>query len=292
MEIAINHIENRIFVIRGTQVMLDRDLAEMYGVETKVLNQAVKRNKDRFPDTFRFQLSKDELDELVTNCDRFATLKHSSYRPFVFTEQGVAMLSAVLRSAVAVNVSIQIMQTFVSMRKALVNLHGIIQRLEGVEIKQLKTDEKLERVLQALEKDTVPKQGVFFEGQLFDAHVFVSSLIKQARKSVVLIDNYVDENTLVLLSKRKKNVRCIIYSKPKAVLLKDLEKFNRQYPTIDYIENHGAHDRFLMFDDSYLYHFGASLKDLGSKCFAFSRLDGFMPEIKLHLLNMKENNNL
>lgn len=266
--------------------MLDRDLAEMYGVATKVLNQAVKRNYNRFPETFRFQLTQSELNELVTNCDRLATLKHSTTIPHVFTEQGVAMLSAVLRSDIAIDISIQIMQAFVSMRKALMGLHGIIQRLEGVELKQIRTDETLEKVLLALEKDTIPQQGVFFEGQLFDAHVFVSNLIKKAKESVVLIDNYVDENTLVLLSKRKKNVGCIIYSKPKAHLLIDLEKFNQQYSPIEFVENHGAHDRFLILDNDSLYHFGASLKDLGRKCFAFSRMDVVLPELKSGLLKV------
>jgi len=285
LEITITHIENRIFTLRGVQVMLDRDLAEMYGVATKVLNQAVKRNHSRFPVTFRFQLTQLELNELVTNCDRLVTLRHSATIPYVFTEQGVAMLSAVLRSDAAINISIQIMQAFVAMRKALMGLHGVIQRLEGVELKQIRTDEKLEKVLLALEKDNTPEQGVFFEGQLFDAHVFVSNLIKKAKESVVLIGNYVDENTLVLLSKRKKNVGCTIYSKPKAPLLRDLEKFNQQYPPVEFIENHGAHDRFLILDDDSLFHFGASLKDLGRKCFAFSRMDLVLPELKSGLLN-------
>ena len=286
LELTITHIENRIFTLRGVQVMLDKDLGEMYGVATKVLNQAVKRNQGRFPETFRFQLTKDELNELVTNCDRLASLKHSNSMPYVFTEQGVAMLSAVLRSPIAIDVSIQIMQAFVSMRKALLGLHGIIQRLEGVELKQIKTDEKLEKVLLALERDNIPQQGVFFEGQLFDAQVFVSKLIKQAKESIVLIDNYVDETTLVLLNKRKKKVHCTIFSRPKVALLKDLEKFNKQYPSIEFIENHGAHDRFLILDDDCLYHFGASLKDLGLKCFAFSRMDAILPELKSGLLKV------
>jgi len=286
LELTITHIENRIFTLRGVQVMLDKDLGEMYGVATKVLNQAVKRNQGRFPETFRFQLTKDELNELVTNCDRLASLKHSNSMPYVFTEQGVAMLSAVLRSPIAIDVSIQIMQAFVSMRKALLGLHGIIQRLEGVELKQIKTDEKLEKVLLALERDNIPQQGVFFEGQLFDAQVFVSKLIKQAKESIVLIDNYVDETTLVLLNKRKKKVHCTIFSRPKVALLKDLEKFNKQYPAIEFIEKHGAHDRFLILDDDCLYHFGASLKDLGLKCFAFSRMDAILPELKSGLLKV------
>jgi hypothetical protein len=195
-------------------------------------------------------------------------LKHSSTLPYAFTEQGVAMLSAVLRSNVAVQISIQIMQSFVSMRRTFRNLHGVIQRLEYVEMKQVQTDSKLEGILQALEQDTIPRQGVFFEGQLFDAHVFV---------------NYIDETTLLLLSKRRENVHCTIYSRPKSTLLKDLEKHNKQYPQITFEENCSCHDRFL-FIDAQLYHFGASLKDLGNKCFAFSKMDGLRVEIEAKLL--------
>jgi len=275
-------IENRIFNLRETHVMIDRDLAELYQVETKVLNQAVKRNIERFPEYFRFQLLQNELDELVTICDRLLVLKHSSRLPFAFTEQGVAMLSAVLRSDVAVQISIQIMQSFVSMRRTFRNLQGVIQRLEHVEMKQVQTDSKLEGILQALEKDAIPRQGVFFEGQLFDAHVFVSRLIKKAKSTLVLVDNYIDETTLLLLSKRNENVQCTIYSRPKSSLLKDLEKHNRQYPQISFVENCSSHDRFLNVDTQ-LYHFGASFKDLGNKCFAFSRMDGLRSEIEAKL---------
>ena len=281
-------ILRKILNIRGCKVMLDSDLAELYRVETKVLNQAVKRNIERFPDEFRFILNEKELDHLRS---QFVTSSFSHggrrYQPFVFTEQGVAMLSAVLKSEVAVKVSIQIMQAFVSMRKTLSHAEGLIQRLEIVEFKQHKTDTKLEKVLQALEMDQVPKQGVFFEGQLFDAHLFVSKLIKQAHSSLELIDNYVDETTLLLLSKRNKQVACRLFSKPRATLLNDIEKHNRQYDVIKFIENHSSHDRFLILDDAQLYHFGASFKDLGRKCFAFSRMDSLWPEIKSRLLKAK-----
>jgi hypothetical protein len=278
-------IENKIFTIRDTQVMIDRDLAELYQVETKVLNQAVKRNIERFPEYFRFQLLKNELDELVTICDQFMVLKHSSTLPYAFTEQGVAMLSAVLRSNVAVQISIQIMQSFVSMRRTLRNVQGVIQRIEHIEMKQVQTDSKLETVLKALEKEVIPRQGIFFEGQLFDAHVFVSQLIKKARFQLVLVDNYIDESTLLLLTKRKDQVKCIIYSRPKVSLLKDLEKHNRQYPHISFKENCSSHDRFLIVDKQ-LYHFGASFKDLGNKCFAFSRMDALRSEIEAKLLEV------
>jgi hypothetical protein len=286
MEITINQIENRIYTIRGIQVMLDSDLAEMYDVETKVLNQAVKRNLDRFPNEFRFQLTKDELDNLRSQIVT-SSLSHGGRRglPYVFTEQGVSMLSAVLRSNTAIKVSIQIIQAFVTMRKTFANLHGLIQRLEGLESKQLITDSKLEKVLKALEKDSQPKQGIFFEGQLFDAHVFASDLIKKAQKSLVLVDNYIDETTLFLLSKRKKGVECTVHTRNDATLKKDIEKHNLQYPEISVIENRSSHDRFLVIDDTNLYHIGASLKDLGNKCFAFSRMDDLLGDVQTKLLS-------
>jgi hypothetical protein len=285
MEISLSHIENKIFTIRGVRVMQDSDLAEMYRVETRVLNQAVKRNLERFPASFRFQLTANEFQHLISQSVT-SSVTHGGRRnsPYVFTEQGVAMLSAVLRSDIAVQVSIQIMQAFVAMRKTLGQLHGVIQRLEGLELKQWQTDSQLEQVLKALEKYHKPHQGIFFEGQLFDAHVFASDLIKQASKSVVLVDNYVDETTLLLLSKRKKQVACTVYTRIHAALAKDLDKHNQQYPAITLLENRGSHDRFLILDDTQLYHIGASLKDLGNKCFAFSRMDEVLPELSTKLL--------
>lgn len=197
--------------------MLDRDLAEMYQVETRILNQAVKRNLERFPDSFRFQLTEDEIQNLRSQ-SVISSEEHGGRRfsPYAFTEQGVAMLSAVLRSEIAVKVSIQIMQAFVAMRKTLGNLHGVIQRLEGVELKQLQTDSKLEQIFQALEKEIKPKQGIFFEGQLFDAHVFASDLVKKAKESIVLLDNYVDKlRCYYSASERKVSlVPCVPVSKP------------------------------------------------------------------------------
>ena len=287
MEISISPIENKIYTLRGLQVMLDSDLAELYQVEPRVLNQAVKRNSERFPENFCFQLTDAEWQSLRS---QIVTLKsgkgkHRKFLPYMFTEQGVSMISAVLRSDIAVKVSIQIIQTFVAMRKALGPLHGIIQRLEGVELKQLQTDSKLEQVLKALEKDLPSQQGIFFEGQLFDAYLFASNLIKQANKSMVIIDHYVDETTLLLLSKRKKQVSCTVHTRINASLKKDLEKHNQQYPAIRLVENRSSHDQFIIIDETQLYHIGASLKDLGNKCFAFSRMDDVLPELSTKLLN-------
>lgn len=268
-------IQNLILSIHGAQVMIDRDLAELYQVPTKRLNEQVKRNIDRFPKPFRFQLSNKEKNELVANCDRFENLKHSSVRPYVFTEQGVAMLSSILRSETAVKVSIQIIDAFVGMRKFISQNAGIFQRLENVELKQLEADKNFKKLFDALQsKDLEPKQGIFFDGQIFDAYKFVSGLIRKANKSILLIDNYIDETVLGLFTKKKKNVAATIFTNKitKAMLL-DVEKFNSQYPTLELKKFTKAHDRFLIIDDKHVYHFGASLKDLGKKWFAFSKFD-------------------
>jgi hypothetical protein len=275
---------NRIFSLRDTQIMLDRDLAELYQVTTKALNQAVKRNNARFPSEFKFQLTPREMTQLVTECDRFSPLKHSSVMPYAFTEQGVAMLSAILKSELAIEISIQIMNAFVAMRKQRNQLHTVISRIESIEVKQAVTENKLNTVLVALEYEKAPKQGVFFEGQLFDAYVFASDLIRQAKISIEMIDNYVDERTFMLLSKRNKGVSCTIYTRKTAIILNDLERHNAQYPTIKLINHRSSHDRFIIIDNRRLYHLGASLKDLGKRCFAFSQMDDLLPLLRKNLL--------
>ncbi|WP_192348631.1 ORF6N domain-containing protein [Algoriphagus sp. Y33] len=273
--ITLKQIENRIFGIRGAQVMIDRDLAEMYEVEVKRLNEQVKRNIHRFPESFRFQLTNTEKNELVANCDRFEMLKHSSSNPYAFTEQGVAMLSAVLRSDTAIKVSIQIMSAFVEMRKLIANHSGLLQRMEGIERKQLETDNKFEQVFKALEsKNTIPRQGVFFDGQVFDAYELVSRIIRSAVRSITLIDNYLDESTLVHLSKKSASVKVLLYSKniSKQMGL-DVRRADEQYGYFEIKPFAKSHDRFLIIDSTEVYHLGASLKDLGKKWFAFTRLD-------------------
>jgi hypothetical protein len=273
------YIQRKIYTIRNVQVMLDTDLADFYGIGTKVLNQAVKRNKERFPEDFMFQLMKEEKDELVTNCDHLQHLKFSSVLPKVFTEQGVAMLSGVLKSDTAVKMSIQIMSAFVAMRKFIINNAQLFQRIDTVERRQLKhemeTDEKFEKVFNALQKDKLdPKQGIFFDGQIFDAHKFISDLIRKAEKSIILIDNYIDDSVLHLFTKRKKDIAVKIYTANLSkTLLTDLKKFNAQYSPIEIKEFKDSHDRFMIIDDTDIYHFGASLKDLGRKWFAFSKFD-------------------
>jgi hypothetical protein len=272
--VPVENIKSMIFSFRGLQVMIDRDLAELYGVGTKVLNQAVKRNIERFPNDFRFQLTDYEKHKLVTNCDRFRKLKHSSVNPYAFTEQGVAMLSTVLRSETAIRASIQIMRAFVELKKFISTNAAIFQRLENVEMKQIATDEKIERIFKALENNNLkPKQGIFYNGQIFDAYKFITELIKGAKKSIVLIDNYIDETVLTLFSKNQK-VDVKIYTKNVTKQLKlDLEKYNAQYKSIEIKKFNQAHDRFLIIDEKEVYHFGASLKDLGKKWFGFSKFD-------------------
>ena len=268
-------IENRIFNLRGEPVMIDRDLADMYQVETKVLNQAVKRNIERFPEQFRFQLNNTEKNELVTNCDRFTNLKHASTNPYAFTEQGVAMLSAVLRSAVAIEVSIQIMNAFVQMRKTIGNNLSLLQLSEDFKQHKLETDSKFEQVFKALEAPEIEhKQGIFFNGQTYDAYDFINTLIKIAKQQIILIDNYIDDTVITQLTKKKKNVEVLLLSKTLSKKLQlDIEKANTQYPTFTAIPFAESHDRFLILDQKEVYHIGASLKDLGKKWFAFSKLE-------------------
>lgn len=266
-------IENRILTLRGLPIMIDRDLADLYGVETKALNQAVKRNIDRFPKSFRFQLTDLEKDELVTNCDRFDTLKHSKVNPYAFTEQGVAMLSAVLKSETAVRTSIRIIEAFVAMRNFLINNASIFQRIERIEMKQLRTDEKVDAILDKLGDGDKPKEGVFFNGQIFDAYSLVANLIREAKVRIVLIDNYIDDTVLVQLSKRQPGVTVDIYTgQISRQLRQDVEKHNEQYPGVTLHKCTKAHDRFLVIDED-VYHIGASLKDLGKKLFAFSKME-------------------
>lgn len=275
-------VEQKIFTIRDVQVMLDRDLAELYQVETRVLIQAVKRNKNRFPADFIFQLSESEFQKwksqnVISNADKMGLRRP----PYAFTEHGVAMLSAVLRSEVAVQVSIQIMQAFVKMRKFFLNNASVFQRLDQVEIKQLKTEEKIDQIFKALEAgQPKPDKGIFFEGQIFDAYAFVADLIRIAEKEIILIDNYVDESVLTLLSKRAPGVKAIIYTRTISKQLNlDLEKHQQQYPPIKVKVLANSHDRFLMIDQKVLYLIGASLKDLGKKWFGFSKLNDFIPEM-------------
>jgi len=283
-------IQSRIFTIRGVQVMLDSDLADIYGVEVRVLNQQVRRNADRFPEEFMLQLTPQESNSLRSQnvtldadgslSSQNVTLKkgrgqHRKYLPHAFTEQGVAMLSTVLRSETAVRTSIQIINAFVALRRFLLTNAHVFQRLDTLEWKQLETDMKVGKILTAIEsKEIRLKQGIFFQGQVFDAYIFVSDIFKSAEESIIVIDNYLDDSVLTLLTKRRKGVKVLLLTKNMTnALVQDVKKCNEQYPSIEIKEFRNAHDRFIILDNSTVYHFGASLKDLGKKLFAFSKME-------------------
>jgi hypothetical protein len=274
-------IQQQILVLRGKQTLLDRDLAKIYQVDTKVLNQAVKRNIDRFPLEFRFQLNNYELEQLVTNCDRFNPLKHTSNLPYAYTEQGVAMLSTVLRSKIAIQVSVQIMKAFVAMRHTFLSNQEIFARISSIELKQQFTDDKVNQLFKALEQNELPLSfGIFYDGEIFDAYKFVLQLIKSAKSSIILIDNYIDENTLTMLSNRNHNVKATIFTiNVNNKLQLTFAKHHEQYPQIELKQLLKCHDRFLIIDENELFHFGASLKDLGKKWFAFSKMNDLLPEL-------------
>ena len=291
-ELAGN-IEPLIKVIRGQQVMLDKDLAMLYGVEAKVLNQAVKRNVERFPNDFRFQLTKEEClrSQIVTLNEKQG--QHLKYMPYAFTEQGVAMLSSVLRSQTAIEVNIQIMRAFVSMRHFMVINASVFSRLETIEYHQLEmqqhqqeTDKRIDEVFRRLDEGNAkPKQGVFYNGQIYDAYTFVSDLIKSAKKRIVLIDNYVDETVLTLLDKRDNNVSAIIYTQQISRQFQlDIDRHNAQYAPIDVETFRLSHDRFLCIDND-VYHIGASIKDLGKKWFGFSKMEILTPDELVERIN-------
>ncbi len=276
--ITRQEIENRIYTIRGQQVMLDSDLARIYQVETKVFNQAVKRNTERFTESFRFQLTQEEFDtvnlrsQIVTSSLNYGGRR---YQPYVFSEQGIAMLSAVLRSDIAIKVSIEIMNAFVEMRKILVDNAALFHRLDKIELKQIDADQKFEEIFKALETGKLhSEKGIFYDGQIFDSYAFVSDIIRSGQSSIILIDNYVDDTVLTLLGKRNDNVSATIYTKSVSNQLRlDVQRYNSQYAPVEVKIFSDSHDRFLIIDNIELYHIGASLKDLGKKWFAFSKMD-------------------
>ena len=268
---SIKEIEEKIFTFRGIQVMIDKDLADVYGVKTKALNQAVKRNVERFPERYRFQLSDNELDELVTKCDRLQILKHSSSNPYAFTEQGVSMLASVLKSDTAVQTSIKIIDAFVAMRHFMLNNAKLFTEIDNLKQHQIETDvhllendKKIEQILTLLDKNKdEDKQRLFFDGQIFDAFSFMVSIV-----------NYVNVETLDILAKKKEMVNVqIITSKNTKLTQFDIDKFNAQYPTLTLNFIDKFHDRFFIIDHSTAYHIGASIKDAGKKCFGVNLIN-------------------
>jgi len=281
-----------IVIVREQQVLIDRDIAMLYGVETRTLNQSVKRNIKRFPERFRFQLTKQEMQELITNCDRFESMKHVPSLPYAFTEQGISMLSAVITSQTAIDMSIRIMDAFVGMRRYFSSNANVLQRLDRVEMQQLEnkqwmeqTDSKIEQILETIEERTpklLPEQ-VFPTGCVWDAWTYISDLVRSARKRIVLIDNFVDDRVLSLFTKRADGVSATIHTRYNEQFLIDLQKHNTQYPEIEFIQlPHRNHDRFLIIDDK-VYLLGASLKDMGAGLCAVTEMS-ITPETILELL--------
>ena len=270
-------IQNLIYTIRGKQVMVDSDLATLYQVTTKRLNEQVRRNKNRFPSEFMFRLTAEEYEYLRSqNATSSENNAHGGrrYMPYVFTEQGIAMLSAVLKSDIAVEVSVKIMNSFVEMRNFLLSNREMFARLDRVELKQLETDKRLEKVFNYIATNTEVKQNIFFDGQIYDAFSFIVGLVKKAKKEIILIDNYVDVNTLNILCKKNKGVDVVITTAGKGNLsTKDITKFNAQYPKLSVKTNTDFHDRFLIVDKTEVYHIGASIKDAGKKSFGITKIE-------------------
>lgn len=271
-----NNIRDLIYYLRGKQVILDSDVAMLYHYETKMINQTVKRNIERFPEKFCFQLTENEVKE---NWSQFVTssrkkeIKHRGrkYLPYAFTEQGIAMLSGLLRNDIAIKVSINIMDAFIEMRKFLINNGQIFNRLTSVEYKLLEHDKKFDEVFNQLQYDENINQKIFFEGQVYDAFSMIIDLIRKANNEIILIDNYIDIETLNLLSKKNKDVSVKIYTKSNTKInIKDINKFNTQYSNLKIKYTDKFHDRFLILDQKYIYHIGASIKDAGKKCFGIT----------------------
>ena len=309
----VEQIESLILTIRGKQVILDRDLARLYGVETGRLNEQVKRNIERFPEDFMFQLTKEEFEDwksqfAISNGDssrsQFATLDDEEKwksqfaisnsikmgarkLPYAFTENGIAMLSGVLRSPMAIATNIHIMRAFNAMRHFIGSHAQVFQRIEVLERTQLslvafkeETNRNFEEVFRRLDDNSEkPEKGIFYDGQIFDAYSFINERIREAKKRIVLIDNYVDDSVLTMLDKRNKGVDAVVYTKNISRQLSlDFEKHNAQYAPIEIEQFDRAHDRFLCIDDT-VYLIGASLKDLGKKWFGFVKLEQTTDEL-------------
>ena len=292
-DISNEEIKNLIYTIRGKQVMLDSDVAMLYHYQTKRINEAVKRNKERFPENFCFQLTTEEIENIKmpnevlnfkseNNWSQFATssksenIKHrgKKYLPYVFTEQGIAMLSGLLKNDIAVQVSINIMNAFVEMRKFLIQNGQIFERLTNIEYKLLEHDKKFNEVFNQLQKEENIKQKIFFEGQIYDAYSLIIDIIKKANKKILIIDNYIDDSVLKMLAKKNNNVEVVILTSDRSNIQQiDVQKFNKEYSKLKVAKTNKFHDRFIVIDNGEMYHLGASIKDLGKKCFGINKIE-------------------
>ena len=269
-------IKNLIYTIRDKQVMLDSDVAMLYNCETKYLNRVVKRNIERFPKEFCFQLTEEEY-----NCLRcqFVTLnksgrgQHRKYMPYVFTEHGITMLAGLLKSEIAVSISIKIVNTFIDMRRFITNNSHVFERLTNLEYKLLEHDKKFDKLFDVFQNEEI-KQKIFFEGQIWDSYSLIIDIIKRANNKILIIDNYIDDSILKMLIKKKKCVEVVILTSEKSKISKlDIQKFNKEYPTLKIAKTNKFHDRFIVVDNKELYHCGASIKDLGKKCFGINKIE-------------------
>ena len=263
--------------------MLDSDVAMLYHYETKKINQAVKRNIDRFPERFCFKLTEEELETMWSQIVITSKLEDNKYRskkylPYVFTEQGIAILSGLLKNEIAVQVSIKIMDAFVEMRKYInLNKH-LFEKVVTIESKMdkkfIEYDKKFDVVFNQLQQEENIKQRIFFEGQIYDAYSLIIDIIKKANKKILIIDNYIDDSVLKMLTKKNKNVEVVILTSDKSNIQKiDIQKFNKEYPTLKVAKTNKFHDRFIVIDNKEMYHLGASIKDLGKKCFGINKIE-------------------
>ena len=312
-EITKEKIKNLIYTIREKQVMLDSDVAMLYNYPTKRINETVNRNKQRFPENFCFQLTNEEyevircknvtlnqnnMQEKIDNSLRsqFATLnenigrgKHRKYLPYVFTEQGIAMLSGLLKNDIAIRVSINIMNAFVEMRKFLMLNGQVFERLTSMEYKLLEHDKKFEEVFNQLQVEENIKQRIFFDGQIYDAYSLIVDIIKKANMKILIIDNYIDDSILKMLAKKKNNVEVVILTSDKSnIEILDIKKFNKEYPILKVAKTNKFHHRFIVVDNKEMYHLGASIKDLGKKCFGINKIEDM--EIIEKIINLSKKN--
>ena len=277
--VSSEEIKNLIYTIRGKQVMLDSDVAMLYHYETKNVNRAMKRNIDRFPEDFCFQLTKEELDKMwfqfgTTSKNNNSKYRSEKYLPYVYTEQGISMLAGVLKNDIAIQVSISIIRAFIEMRKFISSNSQIFERLTNVEYKLLEHDKKFDEIFDNLLKKEGFKQKIFFGGQIYDAYSLVIDIIKRAKNKIIIIDNYIDDSILKILIKKNKNVEVVILTSKKSNISKlDIQQFNKEYPILKLAKTDKFHDRFIIIDNKELYHCGASIKDLGKKCFGINKID-------------------
>ncbi len=270
-------IKNLIYTIRGMQVMLDSDVANLFKYTTKNINKSVKNNAERFPEYYCFQLTTKEYNSLMTrryNITKIGRSNNRKYLPYVFTEYGITMLAALLKSEVAVNISIKIVNTFMQMRKNFSENNQVFERLTSLEYKLLEQEKKINNILGELKFEENIKQKIFFKGQIYDAYSIIIDIIKSANKKILIIDNYIDDNVLKMLSKKKKDVEVTILTSIKSNIEKlDIKKFNKEYPILKLEKTNKFHDRFIIVDNKEMYHLGASIKDLGKKCFGINKIE-------------------